>query len=83
VFGGSTRGLTRQPDYDPIARVDPITRLPANPIITRLPGLTHQHDYNPIKKKIEGKKKKKKKLKVETCENNEIDAVSGKRVTLF
>jgi hypothetical protein len=57
-----------------IARVDPITRLSANTIITRLPGLTRQHDYNPIKKKIEGKKKK---LKVETCENSEIDAVSG------
>jgi hypothetical protein len=54
VFGGSTR----QPDYDPIARVDPITRLPANTIITRLRGLTRQHYYNPIKKKIEGKKKK-------------------------
>jgi hypothetical protein len=47
-------GLTRQPDYDPIARVDPITLLPANTIITRLPGLTRQHDYNSIKKKIEG-----------------------------
>jgi hypothetical protein len=38
--------MTRQPDYDPIARVDPIIRLPANTIITRL------------KKKIEGKKTK-------------------------
>jgi hypothetical protein len=71
-----TRGLTRQPDYDPIARVDPITRLPANTIITRLRGLTRQHDYNPIKKKI--LKVKKIKLKVETCENSEIDAVSGR-----
>jgi len=43
--------LSGQPDYDPIARVDPITRLPANTIITRLRGLTRQHDYNPIKKK--------------------------------
>jgi hypothetical protein len=71
-----TRGLTRQHDYDTIARVDPITRLPANTIITRLRGLTRQHDYNPIKKKkIEGKKNN---LKVETCENSEIDAGSGR-----
>jgi hypothetical protein len=64
-------------DYDPIARVDPITRLPANTIITRLRRLTRQHDYNPIKEK-NWRLKHVKTVKLIPCRVG-----SGKRVTRF